>query len=102
MRIFKNRWFVRFARKQKISDEILREALMRIEHGLADADLGGGVFKQRIARSGGGRSTGYRVIVLVRSGQRAFFVYGFAKANNLTSAKMKKNSSKKWPATSLS
>lgn len=53
---------------------------MRIEHGLLDADLGGGVFKQRIARSGGGRSTGYRVIVLVRSGQRAFFVYGFAKS----------------------
>ena len=47
---------------------------------MADADLGGGVIKQRIARKGGGRSGGFRTIVLFRRGELAFFVYGFAKS----------------------
>ena len=80
MRIFKNAWFVRFARAQKISDEALREAVLRAESGQVDADLGGGVVKQRIARPGQGKSKGYRTIILLREGYRAFFVYGFAKS----------------------
>ena len=47
--------------------------------GLTDADLGGGVFKQRISREGEGKSAGYRCIVLLRSGELALFVYGFGK-----------------------
>ena len=80
MRIFKNAWFVRFARVQKISDDTLREAIMRVESGQVDADLGGGVLKQRLARLGQGKSKGYRTIILLREGHRAFFVYGFAKS----------------------
>lgn len=80
MRIFKNAWFVRFARAQNISDEVLREAILRAESGQVDADLGGGVVKQRIARPGQGKSKGYRTIILLREGYRAFFVYGFAKS----------------------
>ena len=80
MRIFKNRWFQRFAQKAGIADVLLREAVGRAEKGLIDADLGGGVIKQRIARPGQGRSRGYRTIVLFRRGARAFFVYGFAKS----------------------
>jgi hypothetical protein len=49
------------------------------EHGEAEADLGAGVYKQRIARSGGGKSGGYRIIMYFRSEFRTFFVYGFAK-----------------------
>ena len=45
-----------------------------------DADLGGGVIKQRVARKGGGRSGGFRTILLFRRGELAFFVYGFAKS----------------------
>jgi hypothetical protein len=80
VRIFKNAWFVRFARVQKISDDILREAIMRVESGQVDADLGGGVLKQRLARPGQGKSKGYRTIILLHQGHRAFFVYGFAKS----------------------
>ncbi len=79
MRVFKNAWFERFARKQKIQDGRLREAIRRAEQGLIDADLGGGVIKQRVARPGQGRSGGYRTLILYRQSQRAFFVYGFAK-----------------------
>ena len=56
------------------------EAVLRALRGLVDADLSGGVIKQRIARKGGGRSGGFRTIVLFRRGKLAFFVYGFAKS----------------------
>jgi hypothetical protein len=58
----------------------LREAVANAEKGLVDADLGGGVIKQRIARAGGGKSGDFRTIILFRAGQRAFFVHGFAKS----------------------
>jgi hypothetical protein len=80
LRIFKSRWFQRFARKEGIADEILRDAIARAERGQIDADLGGGVIKQRIARPGAGRSKGYRIIVFFKRGARAFFVFGFAKS----------------------
>jgi len=80
VRIFKSRWFQRFARKEGITDEVLREAVARAEKGHIDADLGGEVIKQRIARPGEGRSKGYRTIVLFRRGAWAFFVYGFARS----------------------
>ncbi len=80
MRIFKNAWFERFARKQKIQDEMLLEAVLRAEQGLIDADLGSGVIKQRVVRPGQGRSGGYRTLILYRQTHRAFFVYGFAKS----------------------
>ena len=79
MRIFKNAWFERFARKQGITDKALLEAIKRAERGLVDADLGRGVIKQRVARSGQGKSGGFRTIILYRTAERAFFVYGFAK-----------------------
>ncbi len=44
-----------------------------------DADLGGGVIKQGIARAGGGKSGGFRTIILFKAAERAFFVRGFAK-----------------------
>ncbi len=80
MRAFKNAWFARFARRSQISDEQLKVALAQASRGLIDADLGGGVIKQRIARPGEGKSGGYRTIVLYRQGERAFFVYGYAKS----------------------
>jgi hypothetical protein len=80
MRIFKNAWFSRFAHGQNISDAMLREAIARAERGQVDANLGGGVVKQRMARPGQGKSRGYRAIILLHERCRAFFVYGFAKS----------------------
>ena len=79
MRVFKNAWFRRFARREKIPDSALLSAIAQIEAGVIDADLGGHVIKQRIARPGQGKSGGYRTIIIIRKGERAFFVYGFAK-----------------------
>ena len=80
MRIFETRWFARFARRERIEDESLREAIGRAARGLVDADLGGGLIKQRVARQGRGRSGGYRMIVAYRENERAVFLYGFAKS----------------------
>lgn len=80
MRIFKTKWLARFARHEGIEDRSLREAIKRAERGLIDADLGGGLIKQRVAREGQGRSGGYRMIVAYRIGSRAVFVFGFAKS----------------------
>lgn len=81
MRVFKTKGFARFARRQQIDDGALCEAISRAEQGLIDADLGGGVIKQRIPRLGQGRSGGYRTIVLYRLEARAVFVDGFAKSS---------------------
>jgi hypothetical protein len=80
VRIFKTRVFVRFARKVKLNDKALSGAVSEVERGLINADLGGGVIKQRIARSGGGKSGGFRTIVLFKARTRAVFVYGFEKS----------------------
>jgi len=81
VRIFKNTWFTRFADKEGITDTELKETVDRLESGQADADLGGDVYKMRMARLGEGKSGGYRVIVFFRSEERTFFVYGFKKSD---------------------
>ena len=55
--------------------------VLRARRELIGADFGGGVIKQRIARKGGGRSGGFRTILVVRRGELAFYVYGFAKSD---------------------
>ena len=79
MQVFKTKQFARFVAQEGINDAILCEAVNRAITGLIDADLGGGVIKQRIAREGQGRSGGYRSIVLFRRNDLAIFAYGFAK-----------------------
>lgn len=87
MRIFKNKPFLRFARKEGISDADLCEAVGRADDGYIDADLGGGVIKQRIARDGEGKSGGFRTIILFRKADKAFFVFAFAKKDRDNIAK---------------
>ena len=79
LRTFKTKPFARFASREDIGDNTLCEAVERAARGLIDADLGGGVIKQRLARPGQGRSGGFRAMVVFRRGDRAFFVHGFAK-----------------------
>ncbi len=81
MHVYKTKGFTRFARRHGIDDKALTEAIARAERGLIDADLGGGVIKQRIPRPGQGRSGGFRTIVLYRTQTRAVFVDGFAKSD---------------------
>jgi hypothetical protein len=79
VRIFKTRWFDRFTRAERIDRARLVEAIERAECGMIDADLGGHLVKQRVARSGQGRSGGYRTVIAIQTGSRSFFLHGFAK-----------------------
>jgi hypothetical protein len=80
VRIYKTRWFARFARREKIADASLRAAVVRAEEGLVDADLGGRVIKQRVARPGEGKSGGYRVLIAFHPTARSVVLFGFAKS----------------------
>ncbi len=79
MRIFKTKWFARYARQEGIKDGSLIDAIQRAEKGNIAADLGGGLIKQRVARQGRGRSSGYRVLIAYRVADRSVFIFGFAK-----------------------
>ena len=91
-RIFKTAEFMKFATKAKIPDGILVESIERVERGLVDADLGGGILKLRVARPNEGRRGGYRTIVACIVGRRAFFVFGFGKNNaaNIESSELQR------------
>ena len=80
MPIYKLKSFARFARAEDIDDGSLAEAVERVARGLIDADLGGGLIKQRVARKGRGRRGGYRVMVAFRAADFAVFLFGFAKS----------------------
>lgn len=79
MTVFVTKEFARFRRKARLSVEKLIDAASEVADGRFDADLGGGVFKQRVARDGGGKSGGFRTIIVFRAGGHSFFVHGFAK-----------------------
>lgn len=88
--VYKFKPFARYARKAGISDAMLCRAAQEIAAGRVDADLGGGVVKQRVPRDGEGRSGGFRTIVLFRSGSSLFFIRGFAKneRDNITAVEL--------------
>jgi hypothetical protein len=79
MRIFKTRWFDRWAAKEALSEQALETAVVEIAQGLIDARLGGQIVKKRIGIDGRGKSGGMRTIVAFKVEDWAFFIYGFAK-----------------------
>ena len=81
MRAFKGKQFSRWAAGEGIGDADLCRAAAEAFDGQYDADLGGYLFKKRIARQDGGKSGGYRTILGFRKSdsKRIFFLYGFPK-----------------------
>ena len=72
VRLFKTTWFAKAARKARIQDDELREAVIEAIRGQAD-DLGGGVFKKRLNRNM------HRSIILAKGGRFWIYEYLFAK-----------------------
>ena len=79
MAIYKTRWFDRWACRQGLSMLSLCAAVHEMTKGLYDADLGGGLFKKRIARQGQGKSGGFRTLVATNRMNCWVFVFGFSK-----------------------
>ncbi|HLB43467.1 MAG: hypothetical protein A3F13_07195 [Gammaproteobacteria bacterium RIFCSPHIGHO2_12_FULL_40_19] len=79
MRVFKNNEFKKWSKKQGIEDKDLLRAVREMNDGLYDANLGGSVYKKRLAYGGKGKRGGVRTILAFRVRDKAFFMYGFSK-----------------------
>ncbi|HBX37869.1 MAG TPA: hypothetical protein DEG76_11510 [Pseudohongiella sp.] len=77
--VFKTRSFARSMKKSELSDADLWSAVEEMDQGLIDADLGGDIFKKRVALPGRGKRGGVRTIVATKMAGRWFFLYGFKK-----------------------
>ena len=79
-RIFKRRDFARWQTGERLPYTVLCKAVREMESGLVDADLGGLLYKKRVARPGSGKSGGYRTLLAARIGSRYVFLHGFPKS----------------------
>ncbi len=86
MRIYKHRLFLKWAKKEAITDQMIKAAVAEMVNGLIDADLGSGLFKKRIAMPGKGKRGSYRTLLAYQADEKAIFVYGFSKnhADNIS------------------
>ena len=81
MRVLKRKDFARWQAGEKLPDTALCKAVREMESGLVDADLGGFLYKKRVARPGIGKSGGYRTLLSARMGRRFVFLHGFPKSD---------------------
>ena len=75
----KTKHFARWARKEGISDDLLRGTISEFESGLFEANLGNHLFKKRLALPGKGKSSGARTILFYQKGHKLIFCFGFNK-----------------------
>lgn len=79
--ILKRRDFLRWQLSERLPDTALCTAVQEMRRGLVDGVLGGGLYKKRLARAGGGKSGGYRTLLSARIEDRFVFLHGFAKSD---------------------
>lgn len=91
MNIFKSKWFNKWAEKEGLTDNALLEAILEMEGGLVDGELGGHVYKKRAAIQGQGKRGGLRTIVAFKMDDKSFFMFGFAKnqRDNISAKELK-------------
>ena len=80
MKKLSTKWFKKWAKKAKLSNQDMLEAIYNLEKGLSVADLGGNLYKIRVKRGNRGKSSGFRTIVVYKKEDRAIFLYGFGKS----------------------
>ncbi len=79
MKIYKHRHFQQWMKSQTLTDQTLKEAVIELENGLHDGNLGSGLYKKRVPMLGRGKRGSYRTLLAFKQEERAFFVYGYAK-----------------------
>ena len=79
MWVGKTKLFAKWADKEGLTDAALRKAIAEINAGSVEANLGGDVYKKRIAIPGRGKSGGARTLLAFKKDDKAFFIYGFKK-----------------------
>jgi hypothetical protein len=73
------KWFKKWSKKNRLSNQNLLDAIDNLEAGLSTGDLGGHLFKVRIKREHSGKSSGFRTIIVFNPDDRAIFLFGFGK-----------------------
>ena len=68
---------MRWAKKEHITDNILKNGIDEIDKGLIDVDLGSGLVKKRVSRKGEGKRGGHRVLLAFKEKDRSIFIFGF-------------------------
>ncbi len=61
--------------------QALAESIMGVAKGQFEANLGGHIYKKRVARPGQGKNGGYRTLICFKQNDRAIFVHGFSKSS---------------------
>jgi len=91
MKIYKNKAFSKWALKTGLLDQMLVTAVVEMEDGLVDAELGGHIFKKRVSVGNRGKSGGVRTLLAYKINNKAFFIYGFEKSAraNITNDELK-------------
>lgn len=79
MRIFKTEDFHEFAEHEGLMDQQIVQIIKEMERGLHNGNLGGNVFKKRIAIGGRGKRSGLRSIIAYKKENKAILIYGYAK-----------------------
>ena len=79
MRIFKTKWFAKWAKKERLSDAALFKAISEMQQGVIEGKLSDFVYKKRVAMPGRGKRGSTRTILALKSGDKAFFIFGFSK-----------------------
>jgi len=79
MDILSIKWFKKWSKKASLENQDLLDAVKNLEDGLSTANLGNHLFKVRAKREHGGKSSGFRTIVVYRENDKAVFLYGFGK-----------------------
>ena len=79
MRIFKTPGFAKWAKKENVTDKVIKKTVSEMQKGLVYAELGDGLYKQKIARPGQGKRGGHRTLIAFKKDDRSVFVFGFSK-----------------------
>ncbi|HDS0950024.1 TPA: type II toxin-antitoxin system RelE/ParE family toxin [Stenotrophomonas maltophilia] len=83
-RVFCTRSFNRSMRRSALTEGALCRAVDEMRRGLIDANLGGGVFKKRVALPGRGKRGSVRTLVATQRGSHWFFLFGYEKNQRAT------------------
>lgn len=86
MKVYKTNLFNKWAKKEKLNDVVLIKMIEEMKEGLIDAQLGAGLVKKRIPKSGHGKRGSYRSLLAFKVDRRAILLIGYSKSetDNIT------------------
>ena len=71
--------FGKWAKKNKLPPQNLAKSLTEVIDGTFEANLGGHIFKKRVAKSGEGKRGSFRTIICFKQSDRVVYLHGFSK-----------------------